>query len=293
MSDAYTTLPSCRLFLRFAREAPVAIILRRGPTRWVQLIRWDTATDTFEEGQWFNGRIYEHYADLSPDGELLIYGARKEGAAKRRRYPSGDIGECWTAISRPPYLTALALWGHPGFCVGGGQFERPRVAAVATSPGLARAGSAVPWGKLRVRFQDAQHRLGNDLDALAGWSPVDASAKKVGDWLYWRLDTFYERKCQTSDVLLWRRSMLREQGQQAARLQDHFYVRNVAAEIDLGELDAADFDFSGRLVIARDGKILVCERPESEHLIWRELADFSANKPRPIKAPPNALRWPK
>src|SRR4051812_15030832 len=60
-----------RLFFLLARKSPTAVIFRRGPSDWVQLIRWNTQTDDFEPGQWFHGRVYEHRCDLSPNGELL------------------------------------------------------------------------------------------------------------------------------------------------------------------------------------------------------------------------------
>ncbi len=47
----------CRLLFILARDANKAVIFRRGPTKWVQIILWDTARDTFEQGQWFHGRI--------------------------------------------------------------------------------------------------------------------------------------------------------------------------------------------------------------------------------------------
>jgi hypothetical protein len=75
----------------------------------VLLIKWNLDTDSFEPGQWLKGRIYERRCDLSPDGELLVY-----FAADFRRL----IGS-WTAISRPPFFTALALWPK-GNCWGGG-----------------------------------------------------------------------------------------------------------------------------------------------------------------------------
>jgi hypothetical protein len=68
---------SCRLYVILARAAPIAVIFRRGPSRWVQIVKWSTNTDTFEEGQWFHGRIYERRCDLSPDGRLLVYFAQK------------------------------------------------------------------------------------------------------------------------------------------------------------------------------------------------------------------------
>src|SRR5690349_2052072 len=62
-----------RLFAILARNAPKGVILRRGPSKWVELILWDTANDTFERGQWFKGRIYERGCDLSPNGSYFLY----------------------------------------------------------------------------------------------------------------------------------------------------------------------------------------------------------------------------
>ena len=88
------------------RKAPFGAVFRRGPSKSVLLIGWNTSNDTFQQGQWLRGRIYERRCDLSPDGNLLLYFA----ASYRKPYYS------WPAISRPPYLTALDGWG------GGGHF---------------------------------------------------------------------------------------------------------------------------------------------------------------------------
>ena len=63
----------CQLFVILARRAPVGLIFRRGPADWTQLIRWDTAADRFDDGQWFKGRIYERRCDISPSGDKLVY----------------------------------------------------------------------------------------------------------------------------------------------------------------------------------------------------------------------------
>jgi hypothetical protein len=62
-----------RLFVVLAREAPIGVILRRGPAAWYHVILWHTDTDHFERGAWFKGRIYEERCDLSPDGQLFLY----------------------------------------------------------------------------------------------------------------------------------------------------------------------------------------------------------------------------
>lgn len=101
------------LFVILARNGRDAVIFRRGPSKQVLLIKWNRKKDTFEIGQWFKGRIYERRCDLSPSGDLLVYLAAKH---------KGPI-PTWTAISKPPYLTALALWRSLGTYGGGGLFE--------------------------------------------------------------------------------------------------------------------------------------------------------------------------
>jgi hypothetical protein len=108
----------CRLSVILARDAPIGVILRRDPANWTQVIRWNTATDTFDAGHWFKGRIYERRCDLSPSGEKLIYFAAKH----HRGYADSSYRGSWTAISKIPYLTALALWPNMGTYHGGGLF---------------------------------------------------------------------------------------------------------------------------------------------------------------------------
>ena len=101
--------PQTRLSVLLAQASDVAVILRRGPSKQVLMIRWARDTDRFYLGQWFKGRVYECRCDLSPDGEQLIY------FAANQREPHFS----WTAVSRPPYFTALAYWPK-GDCWGGG-----------------------------------------------------------------------------------------------------------------------------------------------------------------------------
>lgn len=102
-----------------AREAPVGVIIRRGPSKWFHIVKWDTSTDTFEEGAWLHGRIYEDRCDVSFDGRLFVYLAAQHKQSQRE----AGYGGIWTAVSRPPWLTALALWpSENGTWGGGGKF---------------------------------------------------------------------------------------------------------------------------------------------------------------------------
>jgi hypothetical protein len=54
----------CRLSVFLARDAETAVVLRRGPSQWCQLVAWDRSRDTFTPGQWFHGRVYERRCEV-------------------------------------------------------------------------------------------------------------------------------------------------------------------------------------------------------------------------------------
>ena len=105
---------TARLYALIAPRARKAVLLRRGPTDHVRMIFWDMKTDQFAPGQWLKKRVYERRCDLSPDGRYFIYFA----ADYASQFAS------WTAISRPPFFTALSLWPQGDGWGGGGLFSQ-------------------------------------------------------------------------------------------------------------------------------------------------------------------------
>jgi hypothetical protein len=110
---------NCNLFIIPARDAPKAVIIRRGPSAWYHLILWEwkhKGRDVFTHGAWIRARLFPEKCDLSPDGNLFVYfvfqGSRH----------GTDYKDSYTAVSRPPWLYALALWPHGGTYAGGGRF---------------------------------------------------------------------------------------------------------------------------------------------------------------------------
>jgi hypothetical protein len=115
----------------------------------VQLLRWDLETDRVEEGQWLKGRIYERRCDLSPSGELFVYFAMDYKRAKAWNQAT------WTAVSRPPYLTALTLWFKGDAWSGGGLFSSDHKlllneGGISHVPGETRQRLPIKVGKLRL-----------------------------------------------------------------------------------------------------------------------------------------------
>ncbi len=109
----------CRLHVLLARNAKVGLVIRRGPSKSVCTVLWNRECNAFKLGQWLRGRIYERRCDLSPDGRHFIYFAmngRSEAETKG----------AWTAISRVPYLKAVALYAKGDCWHGGGLFLSDR-----------------------------------------------------------------------------------------------------------------------------------------------------------------------
>lgn len=102
-----------RIHVLLARDVPTAVVIRRGPSKRVATLLWNRETDEFQLGQWLKGRIYARRCDLSPDGTYFLY------FAMNGKWDS-ETGGSWTAISRAPYLKALALFPKGDCWHGGG-----------------------------------------------------------------------------------------------------------------------------------------------------------------------------
>ena len=119
----------CRLYVLPAADAPVALVLRRGPSAWWHLLRWDTRALRLEPGAWFKGTLYPRRSQVSDDGVLFAYFALRGGG-------TGAWG-AYLAVSKLPWLPALAAWDTLGTWTGGCRFGRDRtlhVEAAAMSP---------------------------------------------------------------------------------------------------------------------------------------------------------------
>ncbi len=162
-----------KLFVIPAAESHVAAILRRGPSAWYHLIRWDTQHDQFMHGAWVKGRIYEDHCDVSSDGALFIY-AIHQGSRGRTEFT-----HAWTALSRFPWLSALAVWPKGTTYGGGGRFVRHRKLALRTvwHDRLRQLGP--PISDLKIVTAPAELHQSADLVPDADWSGQDYAGKII------------------------------------------------------------------------------------------------------------------
>jgi hypothetical protein len=274
----------CRLFVYLARESPVAVVLRRGPTDWARLSLWHTDSDRFEHGQWLKGRVYERRSDLSADGSLFAAFVRQSGGRDARR-------DTWIAVSRPPFFSALAVWfvggtyhtgaffpGHATLWLGFSPDTPPDIGhvpswlSIAPARDIAYIDRTGEWTERTVHF----NRLIRD-----GWTLLETEPYR----------TLWARRHPSRPLALHMMHSFENLQVAGGRYVVDYSLWNETEgrEQGIGQATWADWDQRGRLVVARQGKLLWWPL-ESGTL--EEIADFNGHEPDPQPAPDAAGSWP-
>lgn len=282
----------CRLCFLLARDAPGGVIFRRGPSRWVRMIRWRTDTDALEYGQWFHGHVYVHRCDLSPSGDKLIYFCNKFTPS----VAESSYTYAWTAVSRPPYFTALALWPKGNCWHGGGLFIHERHIWLNHRPEHAEPHpDHRPPRRIRVQPNPFAH--GED------WPVMERRLERDG-WVFVRdVEAHHRDRQWFTDVpglaekehgsrrltLQWLDSRVGPYGWPDIRYDYRVVDSEKRVRFDAGEAEWADWDHRGRMVFVREGKLLAWDSAAPESV--SEIADFNDDKPAAVPPPPKAFRW--
>jgi len=273
----------CRLSVFLARGAPTAVVLRRGPSAWAHQSIWNRLDDSVQHGQWFRGRVYGRRCDVSPDGRLFVYFAAKHGR------PEPELGEAWTAVSRPPYFTALTLWENVGSWYGGGFFQtdrallldatctlephgdfpKPKVKVASVAPETA------PW-ELRLRH------LGWELRER-GFDP--RNHRRVGEREVWARPDPGGRFTLFRQVEEW------DSSRYGSPYWDTYWLETESDLVPLTDATWADFD-GDRLVYVHRGRLMTATL-EGAVLDPVELYDFNPLEPTEVPPPTWCRTWPR
>ena len=285
-------LPPCRLFPIFAREASRAVIFRRGPTDFTQLILWHTDSDKFEFGQWFKGRVYVRRADLSPDGTKFIYFVNK---INKRNIEDKGYTYAWTAVSKPPYYTALALWPKGDCWHGGGLFEDNNT--VFLNHRLERAIPHPDHFPTKLNVRPNPNATGEDEPVYSEHLTRDGWEIRQ-EWLIERgkYPVIYETT--QPDIRVKTRASKKYLLTMTRRIDHLTYNENFEVTdfkghslIDTENVSWLDSDQQNRLVLFKEGKLLLAEEINNLSFHLKELADFNLQRPHTMIAPKWATHW--
>jgi hypothetical protein len=247
--------------------------------------------DVFERGAWFHGRIYERRSDLSPDGTKLIYFANKftSTTVKDKEYTYA-----WSAVSKVPYLTALALWPKGDCWWGGGLFRDNYTVFLNHRPAEATPHPRHAPNRLRVI---------PNADARGEDDPLYSERLTRDGWFVrqeWRWESIGRDGFRTDVPELRVRSHPNKRLEivLARRLDGYRYreLFEVAAPpgragCDLTGADWVDWDHAGRLIVLRGGKVFTAPVSGSELGDLSELIDLTADRPAERETPRWAAVW--
>jgi len=278
-----------RVFCIPARAAPVVAVLRRGPSDWSHVGRWDIERAVFEPGAWIHGNLYPQRCDLSPDGRWLSYFTLRGRA-------SWKAGTTYIAISRLPWLHALAAWGTAGTWTRGARFvDDPRAHALPPPD----EGEVGPLGR---HFGLVVNRAASfAVERRHGWRESDGTPPRDADdmWDQRRGERIVMCKSRPGSHDIDGGVELTVRGEFAAfregpfrgdtRVTD-YTVRHNDTDTPLTGVQWADWDARGRLLVATtDGRLQIRADPESDSVLHE--VDLNAFRPDTRPAPGEARQW--
>jgi len=266
-----------RLYGIPATAAPVIAVLRRGPSAWSHVGRWDLAEGRYEPGAWLAARLFARRCDVSPDGRWLCAFVHKPGA-------SWAHGEAYVALSRLPWLTALHAFGTCGTWSRGYHFT-----ADGSSDDADLARLPIPYGlRSTPPVQLATERR-------RGWEEApDCPPRPAGDaWDQQRCVRLRKGRPGRADVLHCETVAAAEaagDGQAIDGLAVRYALESRHDLVPLDDLQWADWDRQGRLLAAtRSGHIQVRDGERCDVVRFEE--DLSRLEPEPTAPPARARRW--
>lgn len=293
-----------RIFFIVARKRNKAVVLRRGPTQWTQMISWDLDTDALEYGQWLRKKVRPEHCDLSPEGRYLIYLIdRYERGASR------------TVLCKPPYWSALTAWEHgdPVFGTGGGLFTEEHAVLLNWHCTLkAHENWPVPSqlnvGHFRVPG-DYNYWKGH-INLLLDYRLERDGWKRITDAAFVEQETALLTRRTVSEFRknhdpesgtaiepqLWEKAITRQASlyfitfyhSEHSKTFKKFYLVRPHHKTELQDVSWADTDHRGRILAAMKGKLYASKRFEDGSVQLENLQllhDLNPQKPQYIKAP--------
>lgn len=264
-----------RLHVLMATAAPLAVVIRHGPSKQASALVWDRRTDTFTLGQWLKGRIYSTRSDISFDGKYWIY------FTLNGKWKSETRGS-YTVLARVPYLRALHLWPQGDTWGGGGLFvARDRFTAFHGGVSLITAPTAVLKGEV--------------LDQPWYTGSIYASRLRRGGWsASTRAEPHERHTIHTFERPVGHGWLLRKLLHSTSRrrlpgkgipYEEHALVHPASQRVDVySDWEWADLD-GERLVWADKGRLYAGRVGKEGLLEPQQLHDFNGMKFEAIRAP--------
>jgi hypothetical protein len=271
-----------RLFGVTATAADVVAVIRRGPSGWCHLGRWDLAKRSYQSGSWLHGTLYPQRCDLSPDGRYFSAFILHPG-----RPLSWAGTDTYVSISRLPWLTSLAAWATGGTWSRGLAFSADRQVWGVDQPD---AGDAEPlrgrWGLVvnsAAAFAVERRRGWRETQDTPPRAAYDAWDEQRGDRL--RMEKF-RPDGNARLVVGGRYAAFRSGGVRAAG----YWLDTGDGPAPLAGVQWAEWAGDGMLLVATtSGELQIRDAFRPGTVEWS--IDLAPLVPNPAPPPEDARRW--
>ncbi len=273
---------STTLYIHPASNSPLALVIRRGPSKWWHFLLWDRDTGLITPGSWFNGMIYPGRCDLSPRGDWMVILA----------FMGANDPCAWTALCHAPSAKASCFIPQTTARHGGGFFDSRQPILWLNNAGETFKPEHHQKHPFELGYQEKDQPLyGSLADRLErdGWKHPGAGKKSPEQvallpWI---------KKSPTKDheLLLYAPLPVTTEAAEGEPVDDpapfSYQVRslaNPAATIPIENISWANWNRRGELCLASGG-ILCVANPDTPNGNRRLVVDLNTLTPRQKRQP--------
>jgi hypothetical protein len=268
--------PPPRLYCIVATHAPVALVFRKGAGHWNHLLRWWLDEGRLEPGVWVKKKLFPRRFELSSDGQLLTF-----------LLHGGFMGkyQVFSGVSRAPWLHPLARLNDNSVISCGWTFLEGPTTNTWNGSGAPHA----------IELQDRPVTLQRNDNSnflherRRGWTESPDWPSPAAD-AYWteRCNVHLERSTPSGHTLhLFGGHYQPEGGIEG--LAPTFELEYNGQRQPLDNLYWADWDHSGRLLMATRSGLLHAATVRESTIDITETHDLNNMTPNPQPAPAWAM----
>ncbi|MCL4267397.1 MAG: hypothetical protein KJ069_29740 [Anaerolineae bacterium] len=224
---------------------------------------------------------------------MLIYFASK---FNRKSVTDTEYTYAWTAISKPPWLTALALWPKGDCWHGGGHLRDNKTVMVNHRPEIMRSRPKhLPprWMNIVANPEASgedepiySRRLTRDgWRVVQDWQ-IEYTKSRQGFVTHQPEIRIIQHPDRSLDLSM-KRYLNGFRYYEMYALSD----RKTGATVNLDNAECAQWDHQGRLAFTGSGKLHVGYLTEGAKLVTKEIADFNHQEPEEVESPSWAKKW--
>lgn len=273
---------NARIQFLLNKNATKAVVFRKGPSKWTQLLSWNLDKNEVQSGQWFHGRVYIEKSAFSPDGNYIALALTKhQDKHKGKNYS-------WLSISKPPFFTAFVTListyrqAYGGYFLDNNTFiYQGSQNSIDRKDNFYNHNFTIKYGfdspKWKLFGENPLHSQRLDKK---GWK-ITTSWK--GTYLKTEIAEVRERKLTLSSSLIMERFV------DNFDRTTNYYLKTSKGVHKFENVECLDIDFEQRILISKHGKLYRTTNSDYINLRfkWELIADLNENTFEEVLPPEN------